>query len=79
MMGDKVEKVDEIPCGNTCALVGLDQYIVKQATLTDSEHAHKIKLMKYSVSPIMKVAVSTPNGADLPKLIEGLKRLSKSD
>jgi elongation factor 2 len=35
--------------------------------------------MKYSVSPVVRVAVEPKNGADLPKLIEGLKKLAKSD
>ena len=35
--------------------------------------------MKYSVSPVVRVAVEPKNPADLPKLVEGLKRLSKSD
>ena len=35
--------------------------------------------MKYSVSPVYKVAVRCKNAADLPKLKKGLKALSKSD
>ena len=35
--------------------------------------------MKFSVSPVVRVAVECKNPADLPKLVEGLKRLSKSD
>ena len=35
--------------------------------------------MKFSVSPVVRVAVEAKNPADLPKLVEGLKRLSKSD
>jgi elongation factor 2 len=35
--------------------------------------------MKYSVSPVVRVAVQPKNPNDLPKLVEGLKRLSKSD
>ena len=35
--------------------------------------------MKYSVSPVVKVAVKPKDGKDLPKLVEGLKKLSKSD
>ena len=35
--------------------------------------------MKYSVSPVVRVAVSVKNANDLPKLVEGLKKLSKSD
>lgn len=35
--------------------------------------------MKYSVSPVFRVAIKVKNPADLPKLEKGLKRLSKSD
>merc|ERR1712083_811353 len=67
------------PCGNTVALVGIDQYILKSGTLTTLEDAHNIADMKYSVSPVVKVAVKVKDGKELPKLVEGLKKLSKSD
>ena len=35
--------------------------------------------MKFSVSPVVRVAVEAKNASDLPKLVEGLKRLAKSD
>jgi elongation factor 2 len=35
--------------------------------------------MKYSVSPVVRVAVEPKFASDLPKLVEGLKKLSKSD
>ena len=38
-----------------------------------------MKVMKFSVSPVVRVAVEPKNAADLPKLVEGLKRLAKSD
>merc|ERR1712021_197457 len=38
-----------------------------------------MRQMKFSVSPVVRVAVRCKNPADLPKLVEGLKRLSKSD
>jgi elongation factor 2 len=37
------------------------------------------QVMKFSVSPVVRVAVEPKNPADLPKLVEGLKRLAKSD
>merc|ERR1712196_124529 len=36
-------------------------------------------VMKYSVSPVVQQSVRPKNPQDLPKLVEGLKRLSKSD
>jgi len=35
--------------------------------------------MKYSVSPVVRVAVAPKNPQDLPKLIEGLKLLVRAD
>ena len=122
-----------MPCGNTVAMVGLDQFITKNATLTSekADDAHPIKAMKFSVSPVVsgwqfrtvwaskagsilqvrftaclrallcslhavpawngthaeslpclvqvRVAVEPKVASDLPKLVEGLKRLAKSD
>merc|ERR1719387_1725193 len=53
MMGGKVESVPDVPCGNTVGLVGVDQYLLKQGTITTHENAHNIKVMKYSVSPVV--------------------------
>ena len=36
-------------------------------------------MMKFSVSPVVRVAVEAKNPSELPKLVEGLKRLAKSD
>merc|ERR1712166_938627 len=79
MMGKYTEQIADVPCGNTVALVGVDAYILKSGTITDIEDAHNITPMKYSVSPVVKVAVKPKDGKDLPKLVEGLKKLSKSD
>ncbi|KAL7718667.1 Elongation factor 2 [Entamoeba marina] len=79
MMGRVTDPIDECPCGNVIGLVGVDQYLLKSGTITDSDTAHIIKDMKFSVSPVVRVAVETKNPSDLPKLVEGMKRLSRSD
>uniref|UniRef100_A0A8C9YRY6 Eukaryotic translation elongation factor 2 n=1 Tax=Sander lucioperca TaxID=283035 RepID=A0A8C9YRY6_SANLU len=79
MMGRYVEPIEDVPCGNIVGLVGVDQFLVKTGTITTFEQAHNMKVMKFSVSPVVRVAVEVKNPADLPKLVEGLKRLSKSD
>lgn len=79
MMGRAVEQIDDCPAGNIVGLVGIDQFLLKSGTLTTSETAHNLKVMKFSVSPVVQVAVEVKNANDLPKLVEGLKRLSKSD
>jgi elongation factor 2 len=79
MMGRKTEFVSEVPCGNLAALVGVDKYLTKTGTVTTCNDAHNIRNMKYSVSPVVRVAVQPKNAADLPKLIQGMQRLAKSD
>jgi elongation factor 2 len=79
MMGGKVEPIDDMPAGNIVGLVGIDQFLLKSGTLTTSETSHNLKVMKFSVSPVVQRSVQVKNAQDLPKLVEGLKRLSKSD
>ena len=79
MMGRYIEAIEDVPCGNICGLVGVDQFLVKTGTITTFKEAHNLKVMKFSVSPVVRVAVEPRNAADLPKLVEGLKRLAKSD
>lgn len=78
-MGRYIEPIEDVPCGNIVGLVGVDQYLVKTGTITTFEQAHNMRVMKFSVSPVVRVAVEAKNPADLPKLVEGLKRLAKSD
>ncbi|ORX93479.1 P-loop containing nucleoside triphosphate hydrolase protein [Basidiobolus meristosporus CBS 931.73] len=79
MMGRYVEPIEDCPAGNIVGLVGVDQFLLKSGTITTDENAHNLKVMKFSVSPVVQVAVEVKNANDLPKLVEGLKRLSKSD
>merc|ERR1712071_564953 len=78
-MGRYTEAIEDVPCGNIVGLVGVDQYLIKTGTISTYDQAHNMKVMKFSVSPVVRVAVEAKNPADLPKLVEGLKRLSKSD
>merc|ERR1712036_124534 len=79
MMGRYIEAIEDVPCGNICGLVGVDQFLVKTGTITTFKEAHNLKVMKFSVAAVVRVAVEPKNAQDLPKLVEGLKRLSKSD
>merc|ERR1712218_405337 len=79
MMGRYTEPIEDVPCGNICGLVGVDQFLVKTGTLTTFEQAHNMKQMKFSVSPVVRVAVEPKDQQQLPKLVEGMKRLAKSD
>lgn len=79
MMGRTVEFIPNVPCGNTVGLVGVDQFLMKTGTISTHPDAHVIRSMKYSVSPVVRVAVNVKNASDLPKLVDGMKKLAKSD
>jgi elongation factor 2 len=79
MMGKFIEAVDDVPAGCIVGLVGIDNFLLKSGTLTTFEKAFNFKSMKFSVSPVVRIAVEPQNPADLMTLVEGLKRLSKSD
>ncbi|KAJ4289334.1 translation elongation factor 2 [Collariella sp. IMI 366227] len=79
MIGGKVESIDDMPAGNIVGLAGIDQFLLKSGTLTTSENAYNMKAIKFSVSPVVQYSVQTQNAQDLPKLVQGLKRLCKLD
>lgn len=79
MIGQQPVHFDKIPCGNIVALSGIDKILLKSGTISTYEWAHTIRSMKFSVSPVVKVAVRPERPADLPKFLEGLKKLCRSD
>ena len=81
MMGKTTESVVSVSCGCVCGVGGLEKYIVKTCTVTDEDNIDcmPIKNMKYSVSPVVQMAVEPQNPSDITKFVEGLKRLVKSD
>jgi len=79
MMGRFAQGASEVLCGNTVAVTGFDQALLKCGTITSSPTGAPFKAMKFSVSPVVRMAISVKNPAMLPKLIVGLRLLTKSD
>ena len=52
MMGRYTEPIEDVPCGNICGLVGVDQYLVKTGTLTTFEQAHNMKQVNLIFGPL---------------------------
>merc|ERR1719369_1378782 len=52
---------------------------IQRTVLMMGRSTEQIADVQYSVSPVVKVAVKVKDGKDLPKLVEGLKKLAKSD
>jgi elongation factor 2 len=69
MMGRCIEPIKGIPAGNIALLSGVDQYLVKGGTITTFRDSHNLRVMKFSVSPIIRITVEPKNAGDLPKLV----------
>lgn len=72
-------QIPNCPAGNIVGLVGVEGFLKKTGTISTFKNCYNIKTMKFSVSPVVKVAVSPKRSADLNHFKEGLEKLAKSD
>ncbi|GJX10028.1 elongation factor 2 [Tanacetum coccineum] len=77
-MENKLVTLESVPCGNTVAVFGLDEWTSKNVTLTMEERldAHSIHAIKFPALPFVVVVVDCK---DRVKLRKGLECLVKSD
>ena len=72
-----------VPAGNWVLLGGVDNSIVKTATLVppkleDNEDAYVFQPIRHMTESVFKVAVEPVNPSELPKMLDGLRRVNKS-
>lgn len=78
-IGAKIEAQEEVTAGNIVAIQGIDNVMTKSGTVTTLDMCYPIKTIKFTVSPVVQVSVKPKNGSELQKLLDGMKRLEKSD
>ncbi len=69
--------VEEVLAGNMAAISGVRDAI-SGSTITDSD-MEAFELIKHYSDPVVTVAIEAKNTADLPKLIDVLRSISKAD
>eukprot|EP01114_Cavostelium_apophysatum_P018773 TRINITY_DN5886_c0_g1_i1.p1 TRINITY_DN5886_c0_g1~~TRINITY_DN5886_c0_g1_i1.p1 ORF type:complete len:1020 (-),score=286.89 TRINITY_DN5886_c0_g1_i1:4-3063(-) len=79
LMGRGVEAVEEIPAGNICGIGGLEEFIIKSATISSTPLCSTFNILTNMSSPIVRVAIEPEIPSQMPKLIEGLKLLNQAD
>ena len=72
-----------VPAGSWVLLGGVDNSIVKTATLVpkkldDNEDAYIFKPIRHFTESVFKVAVEPINPSELPKMLDGLRKVNKS-
>ncbi|KAK5720918.1 hypothetical protein LTR15_006880 [Elasticomyces elasticus] len=78
-----VEVAGGVPAGNLVLLGGVDNSIVKSATivaekLPEEEDAFIFRPVKQFFESVFKVAVEPINPSELPKMLDGLRKINKS-
>ena len=54
-MGRYTEPIEDVPCGNICGLVGVDQYLIKTGTITTFENAHNLRVSLCRPPPLKRI------------------------
>lgn len=73
--------VDSVPAGNFILIEGLDQFSSKFSTIYDKKLNNMFNRcleVKFCTCSVVKVALEPLNPADLPKMLDGLRKCSKS-
>ncbi|KAL0486234.1 U5 small nuclear ribonucleoprotein [Acrasis kona] len=79
--------LQSVPAGNWVLISGIDSNIIKTATITShhnqstnnhDDDLYIFKPLKFNTMSCVKIAVEPLNPSELPKMLEGLRRIHKS-
>jgi len=76
----KIE-VNRVPAGCWVLMEGIDQPVVKTCTITDldsDEELYIFRPLKFNTQSVIKIAVEPVNPSELPKMLDGLRKVNKS-
>lgn len=73
-------EVNQITAGNWVLIEGIDSSIIKTSTITNSrnDNAYIFKPLVFNTLSVVKVAIEPINPSELPKMLEGLRKINKS-
>jgi len=73
--------VDAIPAGNFVLLKGVDDSITKTATIISADYTEEVHIfrpIKHLSQSVLKVAVEPMAPSELPKMLDGLRKVNKT-
>ncbi|KAL4719058.1 hypothetical protein ACJJTC_015397 [Scirpophaga incertulas] len=76
----KVE-VNRVPAGCWALVEGIDQPVVKTCTLVAADEdatLHTFRPLRFYAHAVVKIAVEPVNPSELPKMLDGLRKVNKS-
>ncbi|ORM40766.1 U5 small nuclear ribonucleoprotein component [Babesia sp. Xinjiang] len=76
-------EVNSVPAGNWVLISGIDLCSHKTTTITSAEDPHGAEIFRIQSTllasePVFKVAIEPLNPSELPRMVEGLRRIDRS-
>jgi len=74
-------EVSHVPAGNWVLIGGIESSIKKASTITTASNDEEVEIfrpLKYPTSAVIKVAIEPLQPAELPKMVDGLRKVDKS-
>uniref|UniRef100_A0A8D0A395 Elongation factor-like 1 n=1 Tax=Sander lucioperca TaxID=283035 RepID=A0A8D0A395_SANLU len=79
LMGRELEELDEVPVGNVLGIRGLEECVLKSATLSTSPACPPFIPLNFEATPILRVAIEPKHPSEMPKLVRGMRLLNQAD
>lgn len=79
LMGRELEDLEEVPPGNVLGIGGLQDLVLKSATLCSVPCCPPFIPLSFEAAPIVRVAVEPTHPSDMPQLVRGMKLLNQAD
>ncbi|KAG8516396.1 Elongation factor-like GTPase 1 [Galemys pyrenaicus] len=79
LMGRELEELDEVPPGNVLGIGGLQDLVLKSATLCSQPSCPPFVPLGFEATPIVRVAVEPKHPSEMPQLVRGMRLLNQAD
>ncbi|KAG7468102.1 hypothetical protein MATL_G00139260 [Megalops atlanticus] len=79
LMGRELEELEEVPAGNVLGIGGMEEWILKSATISSSLACPPFTPLNFEATPIVRVAVEPKHPSEMPKLVRGMRLLNQAD
>ncbi|XP_008842672.1 elongation factor-like GTPase 1 [Nannospalax galili] len=79
LMGRELEELEEVPPGNVLGIGGLQDFVLKSATLCSLPSCPPFIPLSFEATPIVRVAVEPKHPSEMPQLMKGMKLLNQAD
>uniref|UniRef100_A0A8C5P1W0 Elongation factor-like GTPase 1 n=1 Tax=Jaculus jaculus TaxID=51337 RepID=A0A8C5P1W0_JACJA len=79
LMGKELEELEEVPPGNVLGIGGLQDFVLKSATLCSVPSCPPFIPLNFEATPIVRVAVEPKHPSEMPQLVKGMKLLNQAD